>query len=342
MLNGVIAYALSMSQYVQESVKNVEKEINKRGLVLAKCVKLPFTTNYCPELDGSKDSSVEDAVYYQSLIGVLQWIVEMGRMDINMEVSAMSSFVAAPRYGHFLQLLQIFAYLICHHAVKLVFDPSYPEIDDTQFERKDWSGFYGSEKEPVPANSPKPKWKEFIITAYVDVSFAGYKLTRRSRTGFIVYLNSTPIHWYSKKQGSYEISIFGSESVAMRQCCEYVRELRYKLRMMEIPVNNPAFIFGDNQSVVWNTTVLESSLKKKSCAVAYYFCREDVSRLEWLTAYIRTHLNSSDIMTKSVSSIKDRIRKVRMLLYDIYIQKLMMKDNKKNIIKMNFAVQRYY
>ena len=86
---------------------------------------------------------------------------------------------------------------------------------------------------------------------------------------------------------------------------------------MGIPVNNPAYIFGDNQSVLWNTTVPKSSLKKKSCAVAYHICRECVSRLEWLTAYVRTHLNPSDIMTKAVSSIKDKIRKVRMLLYDI-------------------------
>ena len=104
----------------------------------------------------------------------------------------------------------------------------------------------------------------------------------------------------------------------MRQCCEYVRGLRYKLRMMGIPVNNPTFIYGDNQSVLWNTTVPESSLKKKSCAVAYHFCREGVARLEWLTAYVKTNLNPSDVLTKSISSIKDRATKVRMLLYDIY------------------------
>ena len=143
-------------------------------------------------------------------------------------------------------------------------------------------------------------------------------MTRRSRTGFIVYLNSTTIYWLSKKQGSCEISTFGSEFVAMRQCCEYVRGLRYKLRMMGIPVNNPTFIYGDNQSVLWNTTVPESSLKKKSCAVAYHFCREGVARNEWLTAYVRTNLNPSDILTKTVRVIKDRITKIRMLLYDIY------------------------
>ena len=43
-----------------------------------------------------------------------------------------------------------------------------------------------------------------------------------------------------------------------------------------------------------------------------------LSRLEWLTTYVRTHSNPSDIMTKSVSSINNIIRKVRKLLYDIY------------------------
>ena len=87
---------------------------------------------------------------------------------------------------------------------------------------------------------------------------------------------------------------------------------------MGIPVNNPTFIYGDNQSVLWNTTVPESSLKKKSCAVAYHFCREGVARVEWLTAYVRTNLNPSNILTKLVGSIKDIVTKVRMLLYDIY------------------------
>ena len=95
----------------------------------------------------------------------------MGRIDICMEVSAMSSYVAAPRYGHFLQVLHIFAYLKCHHAARLEFDPSYPEIDDEQFIRRNWDGFYGDDKEAIPANRPDDRGKEFIIWAYVDASF---------------------------------------------------------------------------------------------------------------------------------------------------------------------------
>ena len=156
------------------------------------------------------------------------------------------------------------------------------------------------------------------MRAYVDASFGGCKLTRKSRTGFIVYLNSAPIYYYSKKQGSCEISTFGSEFVAMKQCCEYIKGLRYKLLMMGIPVNNPAFVHGDNQSVLWNTTIPESTLKRKSSSVAFHFVREGVSKDIWRTAYIKTSLNVADIFTKVVSSIKDRKRKIRMLLYDIY------------------------
>ena len=152
----------------------------------------------------------------------------------------------------------------------------------------------------------------------MDASFAGCKLTRRSRTGFIVYINSAPIYFMSKKQGSCETSTFGSEFVAMKQCCEYLRGLRYKLRMMGIPVTNPAFIFGDNQSVLWNTTVPDSTLKKKSSSVAYHFVREGVAKDEWRTAYVHTKRNPSDVLTKMVTVMNDRKRKVRMMLYDIY------------------------
>lgn len=62
--------------------------------------------------------------------------------------------------------------------------------------------------------------------------------------------------------------------------------LRYKLRKMGIPVDNTAFIHGNNQSVLWNTTVPKSTLKKKSSSVAYHYIREDCAKDMWRTAYV--------------------------------------------------------
>ena len=70
--------------------------------------------------------------------------------------------------------------------------------------------------------------------------------------------------------------------------------------MMGIPVTNPAFIFRDNQSVLWNTSVPDSTLKKKSSSVASHFVREGVARDEWRTSYVKTSDNHSDILTKMV------------------------------------------
>jgi len=126
------------------------------------------------------------------------------------------------------QVFHIFAFLKGHHNARLVFVPSYPVVDEKDYATKDWSGLYGEEKESVPPNAPKPLGKEFVMRAFVDASFVGCKMTRRPRTGFVVFLNCAPIYWMSKKQGSCEINTFGSEFVAMRTYCEYVRGIRYK------------------------------------------------------------------------------------------------------------------
>ena len=70
----------------------------------------------------------------------------------------------------------------------------------------------------------------------------------------------------------------------MKQATEYVKGFCYKLRMMGIPVEDPTFIFGNNQSVLANTTMPESQLKKKTQSIAYHFVQEGCARDEWRTA----------------------------------------------------------
>ena len=152
----------------------------------------------------------------------------------------------------------------------------------------------------------------------MDADHAGDSVTRRSRTGFLVYCNSAPIYWMSKKQTSIESSSFGSEFIAMKQCCEYIRGLRYKLRMMGIPVIGPALIYGDNQSVLYNSSIPDSTLKKKSQSIAYHFVREGAARDEWRTAYVSTQENPADLLTKVLPMGEKRRGFVMMLQHHIF------------------------
>ena len=69
----------------------------------------------------------------------------------------------------------------------------------------------------------------------------------------------------------------------MKHATEYLIELCYKLRMFGIPVDEPAFIHGYNQSVLSNTTLPQSMLKKKSQSIAFHFVREVFAAGEWHT-----------------------------------------------------------
>ena len=80
-------------------------------------------------------------------------------------------------------------------------------------------------KEEFPGIMPEPRGHGFIMRAKVDADHASDTVSRRSRTGLLIYLNCALVYWWSKKQTSVESSSFGSEFVAMKQCCEYIRGL---------------------------------------------------------------------------------------------------------------------
>ena len=88
--------------------------------------------------------------------------------------------------------------------------------------------------------------------------------------------------------------------------------------MMGIHVNGPTYIFGDNQSVLANTTIPDSTLKKKSQSIAYHYVREGVARDEWRTSYINTHENPADLLTKPLPAGEKRHGFVKKILHWIF------------------------
>ena len=153
------------------------------------------------------------------------------------------------------------------------------------------------------------------MRVYVDSNHAGDAVTQRSRTGFFFFLNEAPIDWISKKQTSYETSTFGRKCFSMNHTVVYTRGLRYKIRILGIPCEDPTFVYGNNQSVLANTSVTDSTLKKKSNSIDLHFLREGCARYEWRTTYVNTHENPTYILTKTLPSGEKMWRFVRRFLY---------------------------
>ena len=313
--DGVEAWGLSSSKYVQEAVKNADKYCRKKTGRGLPSPPTPFKNDYRPEMDESPELNADDGSYYHSAIGILRWIVELGRVDIITEVSLLSSHLALPREGHLEAVFRTFGYLGRKHNAVMIFDPSYPEIKESDFKECDWKEFYKGAEEPIPPNAPEPRGKDIDLTLYVDSDHAGDRLNRRSRTGFFIFLNNAPIVWLSKKQNLVDGSVFGAEFCAMKHGIETARGLRYKLRMMGVEINGATKVYGDNMSVIHNVTKPESTLKKKSNSVAYHLCRESVAMGESLATHISTVDNPADIATKVIPGGKKRDTLVSKILW---------------------------
>ena len=176
----------------------------------------------------------------------------------------MSLQLSLPRVGHLKELLNIFAYLKVHTNSELVFDPNKNFFDKYEFPRQDWTySIYHSEnielREGLTPDMTNTYWKGMNMLLYANINHAGDYVTRRSRSGLVVFFNNEPICWISKKQTSCITSTYGSNRVAMKQSYQYVFGLWYKLIMMGILVEDPTYVHGENHSMLDNSTMPEST-----------------------------------------------------------------------------------
>jgi hypothetical protein len=327
-LDGKEVWAMSSDLYVKRAIADVEMELSHIGQTLRNKVSTPLSSGYRPEFDTpelsqtqrdelhkkgyrpEKDRTAEldpkRANYFQGLIGVLRWIVELGRIDIMVAVSLLSRYLANPRVGHLEEALHCFAYLKSHNKSSVVMDDTTPSFDESRFVQCDWSEYYPGAHEPEPPRAPELRGNSVTTTCFVDADHAGCQATRRSHTGVILFLQRAPITWYSKRQNTVESSTFGSEFVAMKTAIEQVEAMRYKLRMMGIPVDGSTNVFCDNESVFKNATRPESTLKKKHNAIAYHRTREAIAASIVRIAWEDGRFNIADVLTKLMPGPKLR------------------------------------
>ena len=318
---GKECWGASAEQYVKEAVANVKQRLKQDGYAFNKKLsdpnyspQQPFSNiKYRPELDTSLECDDDQGSYYQNLIGVLRWIVELGRIDINYEVSVLSQYLVNPRTGHLNQALHIFKYLDIHKESFIAFDPTYIELEQPtndlespETKAKIMKEFYPDAEEKLPPNAPEPRGKPMQINCFVDSDHAGNMVTRRSHTGILTFLNMAPVYWFSKRQNTVESSTFSSEFIALKTAVEHIMALRYKLRMFGVPIDGPARIFCDNEAVYKNSSDPASTLKRRHQSVAYHLCREAVASGIILVHHEDGDSNLADILTKSTLSRERR------------------------------------
>src|SRR5688500_7223411 len=100
-----ISSAFSAETYIRNSLPKLAKLC---GLEYFKKWSTPFAVEYHAEMDETPLLPPEQISLYQSLLGSANWIITLGRFDINYAVNTLSRYSMAPREGHFKAMCRVF------------------------------------------------------------------------------------------------------------------------------------------------------------------------------------------------------------------------------------------
>jgi Reverse transcriptase (RNA-dependent DNA polymerase) len=321
--DGCICWWQGAKDYLTAVITNLERQLQeKHYLPLNKRAARLMRPDYRPEMDISELLEDHDHTWFMELIGILHWSCELGRIDVLVEVTMLSSSNACPRLGHLYAVFKVFAYLKAHLRGRIVFDWALPQamlepLYEQRFESYSWLDFYGDIQEEIPPEMPPPLGSEVRISCFDDADHASDLASRRSHSGILIFLNNAPIIWFSKKQNSVQSATFGSEITALKIAVELIEALRYKLRMFGVRFTGPCDVFCDNQRVVHATTNPASRLSKKNNSISYHKIRAAIASRVIRITKEPSETNLAAGLTKPMSAPR-RKQIFSNILYGVY------------------------
>jgi hypothetical protein len=160
---GTKCWSASPEKHVAASVHNTEEKLAKEGQPLPSKCATPMRSDYHPSDDTTQELNADGVKLYQECIGVLRWAVEIGGLDIFLEVALLLSHLALPCRGHLEQVCHVFGCLKQSPRRRLHMDPDYPDIQEDRFVKCNWTDFYKHATDPTPPKMPEPRGRAMTV-----------------------------------------------------------------------------------------------------------------------------------------------------------------------------------
>lgn len=246
-------------------------------------------TPYYNKTDLSKRFEHEEAldlkVYpYRHILGMLRHLADCTRPDLAFIVGVLAESQADPALRHWQAIKRVLRYVkgTIHHGI------SYSN-------QKNDDGTKQSHIEVYTATKPCPKKNQ--LTAYADADFAECRDTRRSRTGFVHFLNGGPVAWCARKQKSVVLSTMEAEYIALSQCTHHTISLRTRLQELNVQQGR-TLMFCDNQPAERIATGAVTTPKRKYIDVHAHNVAERHATKDIKVTHIPSRDQLADFFTK--------------------------------------------
>jgi hypothetical protein len=209
---------------------------------------------------------------YRSGVGMLLYLVKYSRPDIANAVRELSKVLDGSTEASFKEMLRVIKYVL-----------------DTKE--------MGLRIEPKLLKSADEPWD---LVCYSDSDYAGDPDTRRSVSGYILYVGGVPICWRSKAQRSITLSSSEAEWIALSEATKEIMFVLQLLKSMHIKVELPITVRVDNIGAIWMSQNVNTSNRTKHVDIrtkyVNEYCEDGVLKI----IFVKSADNDSDIMTKNL------------------------------------------
>ncbi|GAA0181528.1 transmembrane signal receptor [Lithospermum erythrorhizon] len=249
-----------------DQAKYIAELLKKHACLSVKPVKTPSCVKH--DWHDSTSEILPDPTVYRSLVGGLRYLF-FTRPDITFDVNLASQFMHKPTQAHLQGIKRILRYLAgtINHGLLL------------------------------------HKVYNYSLSVYSDSDWAGCQ-TRRSTTGFYIYLGSNIISWSSKKQQTVARSSTKAEYRALASAASKTTWIQQLLGELHISIPKAPVIFRDNISAMYLFYNLVLHSRSKRIHIDYHFVREKISLGDLVVKHISTHSQLANVLTKSLSTTK--------------------------------------
>ena len=218
--------------------------------------------------------STIDQKKYRSGVGTLNYLVKHTRPDLSNAVRELSKVLDGATKQHMMDLYRAIKYTLNTKNYGLPIEPTY-----------------------IPSN-PDKEWK---IQVWCDSDWAGDKDTRRSVTGYEIYVNGVLVTKKSRLQRTVSLSSCEAEYIAAGEAGSDTIYIKNVLESMGVTIQYPIEFYMDNQGAIF-LTQNESTARTRHIDVRYHFLRELTEGPDPVIKiiYVPSAENKADVYTKNV------------------------------------------